>query len=109
MAYRRAARHPVLAGIGPGREGQRQRARGVIQGLRRLPSACRGDGGKYLVARRLAEAAGFDEVALHVDHDERGGGRFETEQARPCVDVEGQRPALLLNRGPLRIPSGPES
>ncbi len=33
----------------------------------------------YVVAQHGAEAAGLDEIPLHVDDDERGGGRLELE------------------------------
>ena len=40
-----------------------------------------------VVAERGAEAARLEKVALHVDDDQRGGGRVEFEGIRLSVDL----------------------
>src|SRR5262249_5134467 len=42
---------------------------------------------RHVVAQRLAEPAGIDEIALEVDHQERGRRRLERERVRLRLDV----------------------
>ena len=48
----------------------------------RLHGAITACSGRHVVAERFAEAARLDEVALHVDDDQRGGARIELELVR---------------------------
>ena len=50
---------------------------------------------REIVAERLAEAAGLEEVALHVDHDERRARRIEAEGEGLC-----RRPRSSFNAPP---------
>ena len=55
-----------------------------------------------IVAKRLTEAAAFDEVALHVDHDQRGARRFKNKveglHLLPGVDApQNNRDALVVD------------
>ena len=60
----------------------------IGQPLRRNRPIRRGDGGhdglqpRHVVAERRAEAAGLDEVALHVDDDQRRRGRDRARRGR---------------------------
>src|SRR5262249_25814842 len=51
-----------------------------------------------VVAQRFAEAARLDEVALHVDDDERGAGRLELEFVWLRLDrlLRHRAPRLLI-------------
>ncbi len=68
-----------------------------------------------VVAERVAEAARLEEVALHVDDDQRGGGRVEFEGIGLSVDLRhacflGTEPPegadFVADRGRWRLPSG---
>jgi hypothetical protein len=54
---------------------------------------------RHVVAQRLAEAAGLDEVALHVDDDQRGVRRVEAEREGAVSSVIFMRRCLLGLRG----------
>ncbi len=58
---------------------------------------------RQVVAERLAEAAGLEEIALHVDDDERGarGSKRKAKGLAGDFDhgrVRGNRPGLVLRR-----------
>jgi hypothetical protein len=64
--------HDPAAGAAPGIE---HGARGRHDGFEQ----------RHVVAQRLAEAAGFDEITLHVDEDQRGARQVEFVGKRPGV------------------------
>ena len=73
----------ALARVDDGEAGVTGRAQQRTQG--RNDPAQLGD----VVAERLAEAAGLEEIALHVDDDEGALGRIDGDRARLCVDSRG--------------------
>ncbi len=58
-----------------------------------------------IVAERLAEAAGLEKVALHVDHDERGAGGIEAVRERLGGDFD-HRCKLIAPRFPETLAAG---
>ena len=63
--------------------GQSDLAGAVEQGPQRRDGAAQLSD---VVAEALAEAAGFEEVALHVDDEQRGGRGVEGERVRARID-----------------------